>query len=152
MHRSALDSDDVSSKGQKGQKGRKAKAGETGVMGSLPSTRPARIGGRRETGPVSKPATPPTVARKPARAKATSVAPKPPRAQAGGPRPVRAAAPELDDAAPPSSARTAAVPTGAQSGTQLVTTVVQAAGKLAQVGLTVGGQVIKRAVGRLPRP
>jgi hypothetical protein len=33
-----------------------------------------------------------------------------------------------------------------------VTTVVQAAGELAQIGLTVGGQVLKRAVSRLPRP
>jgi len=39
-----------------------------------------------------------------------------------------------------------------QSGTELVTTVVQAAGELAQVGLSIGGQVLKRAVDRLPRP
>ena len=38
------------------------------------------------------------------------------------------------------------------SGTELVTTAIQAAGELAQIGLTVGGQVLKRAVKRLPKP
>ena len=38
------------------------------------------------------------------------------------------------------------------SGTELVTTAIQAAGELAQIGLTVGGQVLKRAVNRLPKP
>jgi hypothetical protein len=33
-----------------------------------------------------------------------------------------------------------------------VTTAVQAAGELAQIGITVGGQLLKRAAGRLPRP
>jgi hypothetical protein len=33
-----------------------------------------------------------------------------------------------------------------------VTTAVQAAGELAQIGLTVGGQILKRAARRLPRP
>ena len=35
---------------------------------------------------------------------------------------------------------------------EVVTTAVQAAGELAQIGLTVGGQLLKRAAGRLPRP
>ena len=33
-----------------------------------------------------------------------------------------------------------------------MTTAIQAAGELAQIGLTVGGQVLKRAVDRLPKP
>jgi hypothetical protein len=33
-----------------------------------------------------------------------------------------------------------------------VTTAVQAAGELAQIGLTVGRQVLKRATNRIPRP
>jgi hypothetical protein len=37
-------------------------------------------------------------------------------------------------------------------GAELLGTVVQAAGELAQVGLTIGGQVLKRAVSRLPKP
>jgi hypothetical protein len=33
-----------------------------------------------------------------------------------------------------------------------VTTAVQAAGELAQIGFTVGRQVLKRATNRIPRP
>jgi hypothetical protein len=33
-----------------------------------------------------------------------------------------------------------------------VTTAVQAAGELAQIGLTLTGQVLRRAARRLPRP
>ena len=33
-----------------------------------------------------------------------------------------------------------------------MTTAIQAAGELAQIGLAVGGQVLKRAVDKLPRP
>jgi hypothetical protein len=41
---------------------------------------------------------------------------------------------------------------GRPSGVELVTTAVKAAGELAQVGLTIGGRIIKRAVGKLPTP
>jgi hypothetical protein len=41
---------------------------------------------------------------------------------------------------------------GRPSGVELVTTAVQAAGELTQIGLTIGGQIIKRAVDRLPKP
>jgi hypothetical protein len=41
---------------------------------------------------------------------------------------------------------------GRPSGVELVTTAVQAAGELTQIGLTIGGQIVKRAVDRLPRP
>jgi hypothetical protein len=33
-----------------------------------------------------------------------------------------------------------------------VTTAIQAAGELAQIGITVGGQLLKRTLDRLPRP
>ena len=41
---------------------------------------------------------------------------------------------------------------GRPSGVELVTTAVQAAGELTQIGLRIGGRVLKRAVDRLPRP
>jgi hypothetical protein len=41
---------------------------------------------------------------------------------------------------------------GAPSGTELVTTSIRAAGELAQIGLTVGGQVLKRTLDRIPKP
>lgn len=151
------------------------KAGDPGVMGSLPSTRPARIGGRRdEAGTDSKPAK----AAKPAGAGTVAAKPKPvtrpgppkrsarstgaptpkgaskvPSTQPKHPPPVSAGAPEPDAAAPPSSAGASHPPSGLpQSGTQLVTTVVHAASDVAGLGLKVSGQVLKRAVSRLPRP
>ena len=48
----------------------------------------------------------------------------------------------------PPPARTAQAPRG----TELVTTTIQAVGELAQLGLTMSGRVLKRAVDRLPRP
>jgi hypothetical protein len=41
---------------------------------------------------------------------------------------------------------------GVPHGAQLVTTAVQAAGELAQIGLSAGGRALKSALGRLPRP
>jgi hypothetical protein len=41
---------------------------------------------------------------------------------------------------------------GRPSGVELVTTAVQAAGELTQIGLTIGGKLVKRAVDRLPKP
>jgi hypothetical protein len=41
---------------------------------------------------------------------------------------------------------------GRPSGVEIVTTAVQAAGELTQIGLTIGGQIVKRAVERLPKP
>jgi hypothetical protein len=115
------------------------------VLGSLPATRPARIGRtRREVkATAAKPRGP-----RPAK-------PKPPRAKAAAPKrgkPVAVTAgcpplerPKPSEAPPPQ-------PIGAPSGAQLVTTAIQATGELARIGLTVGGQVLKRAVDRLPRP
>jgi hypothetical protein len=65
------------------------------------------------------------------------------------PRPVREGAPGIGTAGyreQPSqeSAR--------PSGVELATTAVKAAGEVAQFGLTIGGQVLKRVVDRLPKP
>ncbi|HTE59348.1 MAG TPA: hypothetical protein VK631_03300 [Solirubrobacteraceae bacterium] len=38
------------------------------------------------------------------------------------------------------------------SGLELASTAVKAAGEVAQLGLTIGGHVLKRALGRLPKP
>jgi hypothetical protein len=48
----------------------------------------------------------------------------------------------------PPPVRTVAPPRG----TELVTTTIQAVGELAQIGFTVGGRALKRAVDRLPKP
>src|SRR5215218_1547650 len=70
------------------------------------------------------------------------------RAEGGGGQ-AGAGAPALREST--ERARTAEPPaestTTPPSGTELVTTAIQAAGELAQIGLAVGGQVLRRAVG-----
>lgn len=122
------------------------KAGQPSVLASLPATRQPRIGGER--GQAAKPKPKPEATSKPKRAPSPRRRPEPATA---GPRPVRSASPTLETpgdraVAPPPA------PAGAPSGTQLVTTAIQAAGELAGIGLKVGGQIVKRAVDRLPKP
>jgi hypothetical protein len=66
------------------------------------------------------------------------------------PQPVRPGSPPLGqkerrDAPPPPNG-------GGPRGTELVTTAIQAAGELAQIGITVGSQLLKRTLERLPKP
>ncbi len=143
----------------------KAKA-EQSVLGTLPASRPERIGRpRREA--AAKAGNGAATKRAPAKANGTSAkraaadangastkpatrngaAAKP---RASKPAAIRPASPPLHSArvtdAPPPR------PLGAPTGTELVTTTIRAAGELAQIGLTVGGQVLKRTFDRLPRP
>jgi hypothetical protein len=53
---------------------------------------------------------------------------------------------------PPAGYATPRDDDGVPHGAELVTTAVQAAGELAQIGLAVGGRALKSALGRLPRP
>jgi hypothetical protein len=110
----------------------KASASEKGVLASLPSTRPERLGAPRRS------------AAKPAAARPRGAA-----AHTTKPRAVRNGSPDL-------KARRAvdppAKPLGAPKGKELVSTAIRATGELAQFGLVVGGQVVKRTIKRLPRP
>jgi hypothetical protein len=122
------------------------------VLGSLSPTRPGRFGKpRREVRVAEVQGRGPRPAKaKPARAKAP--APRRAKAQtttAHKPAAVTAGCPPLErkKSAPPPPR-----PIGHPKGTELVTTAIQATGELARIGLTVGGQVLKRAVDRLPRP
>jgi hypothetical protein len=144
------------------------KTEDPGVLGSLPATRPTRFGGERGArGAKPKAANGKTTPAKPkatpSRPRAAAPAPTRPRAGAADaapsptpprrPRPVRAGAPTLQEST--ERARTQEPrESGARppSGTELVTTAIQAAGELAQIGLTVGGQVLKRAASRLRKP
>ena len=133
------------------------------VLGSLPATRPGRFGRpRREVrvaevqGRGPRPAKPkpprakPSVPRRAASTAATAPTARKPSAKAPRkPTAVRAGCPPLErmNSAPPPPR-----PIGHPRGTELVTTAIQASGELARIGLTVGGQVLKRAVDRLPRP
>jgi len=126
------------------------KSDEESVLGSLPATRPTRFGReRREGGGTATKTVAKPRARK-AAPKARAAKPAPARK----PRPVRAGAPALREST--ERARTAEPPpestTTPPSGTELVTTAIQAAGELAQIGLAAGGRALKSALGRLPRP
>jgi hypothetical protein len=123
------------------------------VLGSLPSTRPERLGRPREvtvakfqtTGPRPAPAPP-------RRAKAAPPKRATPPAKhelPHGPAAVTAGAPPLER---PRMSEPPPQPIGAPKGTEIVTTAIQATGELARIGLTVGGQMLKRAVDRLPHP
>jgi hypothetical protein len=103
---------------------------DEGVLGALPSSRPARIGSPRTS------------------ARATTSGARGASARTVKPAAVRSASPPLEvhSTAPPPR------PIGAPRGKELVTTTIRAAGELTQVGLTVGGLMIKRAVDRIPRP
>ena len=67
---------------------------------------------------------------------------------ASRPRAVREGAPGIGGGPEPEERPAAS---GRPSGTELVTTAVKATGELAQIGITVGGQILKRAVDRLPK-
>ena len=140
------------------------------VMGNLPSTRPTRMARRRDGEPAANGSAAPKPAAaktkpKASAAKATPAKPKPkpkPRARPAAaadpapktarPRAVRSGSPSLDAAKKPTrSARREPAPTPPK-GAELVTTAVQATGELAKIGLTLGGQALKRAVDRIPKP
>jgi hypothetical protein len=141
---------------EKSAKKKQKKAADTSVLGSLPATRPTRLGGgRRAATPPPATATEPPAARprataaKPKATKATAT-----KASASKPKAAKAAkAAKPASSAPPAGWQ---VPSdGRRRGggpAEVVTTAVQAAGELAQIGLTVGGQILKRAAGRIPRP
>jgi hypothetical protein len=107
----------------------KAKREPPGVLGTLPANRPERIGRPRAGKPKAK-----AKAKPRAKAKPAAVTP--------GSPPLRVH--RAPDAAPEE-------PLAAPTGRELVTTSIRAAGELAQIGLTLGGQALKRAIHRIPR-
>ncbi len=147
--------------------GKPKKASEANVLASLPSTRPNRLGRRGRDGAsttakaasgtrAKATATKAAGAAAKAKPKATARKKAAPAAVAKAapkrPQPVRSASKNLTEPAKKSAAKRKPAPPPAPGGTELVSTVVQAAGELASVGLSIGGQIIKRAVDRLPKP
>jgi len=65
---------------------------------------------------------------------------------------VRSGSPSLDAAKKPSKTRRREPAPTPPKVAELVTTAVQATGELAKIGLTLGGQALKRAVDRIPKP
>jgi hypothetical protein len=150
------------------------------VMGNLPSTRPTRMARRRDGEPAANGTTaaePAAAERKPAAAKrkpaAAKAKPRSAPKAAAKPGPKARARPKAVADAAPKTAKPRAVRSGSPSlvtakkrskaprrepapsppkGAELVTTAVQATGELAKIGLTLGGQALKRAVDRIPKP
>jgi hypothetical protein len=125
------------------KKTKKAAKAETGVLGNLSASRPTRLGGDRRgtTAPrSSQPASKPKArsASKPAASKS----PKPK---------VRRTPASASASAPPAGWQTPDQD-GRKGSGDLVGTAVQAAGEIAQLGIAVGGQILKRATSRIPRP
>jgi glucan-binding YG repeat protein len=144
---------------------KKAAKADTGVLGNLSATRPTRIGGDRRSATTRRSSRPAaasaakTAAAAPAAGKTAAARTTP--AAATKPKPAtKASKPKVrtnagtqpkPPAAPPKGWQTPDQD-GDQGGTGIVTTAVQAAGEIAQLGVTVGGQILKRAAGRIPRP
>ncbi len=128
----------------------KRAAKPSGVLGKLPASRPERLGTPR--GAKKKPAPKrKVVAAKPMAAKARN--PKSgATAVANGHQGPQAVRPGSSALPPPRTCEPPPKPLGAPRGTELVTTTIRAAGELTQIGFTLGGQVLKRAVARIPRP
>jgi hypothetical protein len=147
------------------KKPKKAAKADPSVLGSLRSTRPTRLGGDRRGAarPARTTSTATAAAGKtsPRAAKASGAATQK-SAAATNAKAKSAAAPKkrkvrpapTPASAPPAGWQVPSDADGRRDGgpAELVTTAVQAAGELAQIGLTVGGQLLKRAAGRLPRP
>ena len=128
---------------EKSKKSSKAGA-DASVLGSLRATRPTRLGGERRAATRSRAAAKPSAGA--TRSKA------PPKAAKRAPATAtqrKATAAHRPAAPPPPPPRPA---NGRPSGTEIVTTAVQAAGELAQIGVTVGSQLLRRAARRIPRP
>jgi hypothetical protein len=136
------------------------------VLTSLPRSRPVRRSAKRGDRPdpqngakaTTAGAAKPTAARA---AKATAGGTKPPAARTAKPKPRTArTTAERARGAPPRKVPPAgyAAPTSrpqdpASSGTaELISTTIQAAGELAQIGMTVARQTLQSMVDRLPKP
>ena len=129
---------------------------------ALPASRPERLGAPRTTAratttraraarPRKASATTRSVKRRGRSARRAEAAPRANAQPRHGPRAVRAAAHRRCETAPRAEAPPPK-PLGAPKGTELVTTAIRATGELAQIGFTVGGQVLKRTIDRIPRP
>ena len=127
------------------------------MLTSLPRSRPVRRSAKRgERAPAAEPAKKPaaTRAKQPASASAARAAkpaaPTGPAAPAAEPSrtPPRRKVPAAGYALP----NTRADEPPASAGAELISTAIQAAGELAQIGLTVGRQTLQSMLDRLPKP
>jgi hypothetical protein len=111
-------------------------AGDRDVFSGLPTARPQRRSTKRD---------------RPKAVSAEAPAAKPKRA--ARPRPAAKTAPKQPKLPPvPPAGYATPVDDDRPHGADLVGTAVQAAGELAQIGISFGGRALKSAIQRLPRP
>jgi hypothetical protein len=115
------------------------------VLKSLPARRPQRRSARRDGAKTARKPAPANAAAKP-RAKAAPTARKS-APSARKPAGVRPSAATRNASSTPSKR-----PAQPPEGLELVGTAIQAAGELAQLGLTLGTKALRGAVSRIPRP
>jgi hypothetical protein len=141
--------------------------GDREVFASLPNSRPTRRSAKRDRpgrgrgagaaaeGPAAAGAAPAKKAKaEPGGARATT---KPGAARATAKRGAARASAKREAAPkaapiPPAGYATPRSDGGGPGAPDVVSTAVQAAGELAQIGITVGGRALKSALQRLPRP
>jgi len=134
------------------------------VLTSLPRSRPVRRSAKRADRPAADgaagPSAKPVAPRKPRTAKAAA---KPadgqpaqraarPRASAKPPVGERAAPPRKIPAAGYAAPDQRAADTAGSPAAELISTTIQAATELAQIGMTVGRQTLQSMLDRLPKP
>jgi hypothetical protein len=137
----------MSDKSASKKKAAKRPKQQASVLGSLPATRPTRLGRHAAAtdGATDAAAAPRPAAKRPAaKPRATTTA----RAAAAKPKPRPATPPPPRREPPPEPPPR----TGPPSGPELVTTAVQAVGEIAQIGVTLGVRAVRRAVSRIPHP
>lgn len=142
--------------------------GDRDVFGSLPNARPQRRSAKRDRGgakaksaaapaaaqaqtPAAKPKAKAGAAKAKPAAGTAKARPKAPASAKAGPAADAGPAPAASKI-PPAGYATPRGDDGVPRGADLVTTAVQAAGELAQIGLAAGGRALKSALERLPRP
>ncbi len=129
-------------------------AGDREVLSSLPNARPQRRSAKRDRPARGAKADGAGAAKAKSGAAAAKPRPRaaPKSATRGAAQPRAKAAAPATPAIPPAGYATPRGDDDAPNGADLVTTAVQAAGELAQIGIEVGGRALKAALQRLPRP
>jgi len=132
------------------------------VLASLPRSRPVRRSAKRAdrpaTGAAARASAKPVAPRKPRAAKAApkTAAPKPAASKPAKPAPKAERQRVPPQRKVPAAGYAAPDARGgepsASPGAELISTTIQAAAELAQIGLTVGRQTLKSMLDRLPKP
>jgi hypothetical protein len=124
------------------------------VLSGLPATRPQRRSARRDGAARARTSAAEVAAAPAAKPKAPAAAKEPKARAAAKPKARAAAKPKAaaPSKVPPAGYATPRPPDSGSGGPELISTAVQAAGELAQIGLGIGVRKLRGALSRLPKP